>query len=100
MSQRILSTLLALLLLAGASFAQAEVKKGDTLQTLVNLHPDPNRKTLSTINYQLSGDLIAVCTEVTVSAINRKRIVFTAKGTEYTLAYDKHTRSAGMDFQE
>ncbi|HEY7884876.1 MAG TPA: hypothetical protein VIC08_08035 [Cellvibrionaceae bacterium] len=100
MSQRILSVLLALTLLIGASFAHAEIKKGDTLQTRVNLHPDPERKTLSTINYQLSGDLIAACTTVTVNDINRKRLVFTANGTEYTLAYDKNTRKAGVEFPE
>lgn len=100
MSLRIVSTLLAVVMLFGASQVSAEIEKGDTLQTLVNLHPDPERKTISVINYQLSGALLPACTEVKVTGINRKRMVFTADGQEYVMEYDRNIRKAGIKFQD
>lgn len=100
MSLRIISTLLAAALLLGTQYASAEFEKGDSLQTLVNLHPDPERKTLSVVNYQLSGDLIPACTDIQVTKVNRKRLHFTVDGQEYVMEYDRNIRKAGIAFQD
>lgn len=100
MSLRIVSILLAAAMLLGAQYASAEIEKGDSLQTLVNLHPDPERKTLSVVNFQLSGDLIPACTDIQVTKINRKRLHFTVDGQEYVMEYDRNIRKAGIAFQD
>ncbi len=100
MSPRIFSILLAGAMLLGVQFASAEIAEGDSLQTLVNLHPDPERKTLSVVNYQLSGDLIPACTDIKVTKVNRKRMHFTVDGQDYVMEYDRNIRKAGIEFQD
>lgn len=100
MSTRIVSILLAVAMLFGAHSASAEIAKGDKLQTLVNLHADPNRQSLSVVNYQLSGDLIAACTDIEVTKINRKRLHFTVNGQEYVMSNDRNISKAGIGFQD
>ena len=49
-----LALLLAAVCAAAASKPTGhEIKKGDKLQTLANLHPDMQRHALYTLNYQL-----------------------------------------------
>ncbi len=92
-----------LFVLAALSFiptlASAEIRKGDTLQTLSNIHPDMVKRVWYTMNYQQSG-LIPACEEIIVKKISRKRMVFTWEGIQYTVAYDKHTKKSGVSFQQ
>lgn len=79
--------------------AIAEIKQGDTVQLLSNLHPDPNRLLLYSLNYQLLN-VIPVCSVVKVVSMKRKKMVFSWKGVRYTFKYDGHTKKAGVSFAE
>ena len=94
------TTLLILSSLAFTSNVFADVKAGDTVQTLVNLHPDANRMTVYTMNYQIAGVLIPVCSEITIKKVKKKKMVFEWKGMEYTMAWDKHTKRAGLSLMD
>ena len=95
-----ISTICLVILSTNASTVFAEdIKKGDTLQALTNLHPDNTKRLLYTINYQQEG-LIPVCAEITVKKISRKRMVFDYQGMEYSLNYEKHTKNSGISFQQ
>lgn len=91
-----ISALLALLPIA--SFAE-DIKNGDTLQTLTNLHPDPTKRLIYTVNYQQDG-LIPACSEITVKKISRKRMTFDYEGIEYRMDYDRNIKKAGISFQQ
>ncbi len=82
-----------------ASAQEGEFKKGDTLQLLSNLHPDNAKRLLYTINYQQAG-LLRVCEQVTVRKIGRKSMKFDYQGVGYEIVYDKHTKKAGVSFQQ
>jgi hypothetical protein len=84
---------------AGPAPSGHEIKTGDKLQTLANLHPDMQRHELYTLNYQLPG-LIPVCSEVTVTKIASKKLSFTYQGQEFELAYDSFTHKANVSFQQ
>lgn len=88
----------ALFLLAGlfANIAQAEISAGDTLQTLVNLHPDAGKSVLYSINYQLRGLIIPACSEITVTKVKKKKISFEWRGRPFQFVWEKHTRGAGV----
>ncbi len=75
--------------------AHAEFKKGDQVQTLVNLHPDPSRHLLYTMNYQLPGLVIPPCTTVTITKIKDKVMKFKWNDLEYSMVWDKYTKAAG-----
>jgi hypothetical protein len=93
-----ISLLIACLSAAPALHAQ-DIKKGDKLQTLSNLHPDMAKRLLYATNYQQAG-LIPVCTDVTVTKINKGEMVFDYQGVAYTFEYDKHQKGAGVSFQD
>lgn len=83
-----------------ASFAaHAEIKAGDKLQTLSNLHPDMAKRLLYTTNYQQPG-LLPVCSDVTVKKISGKAMDFEYQGVTYSVQYEKHTKNAGVSFQD
>ena len=82
-----------------ASPSLADIKKGDKLQTLANLHPDMKRHLLYTLNYQLPG-LIPVCSDVTVVKVSRKKLAFTYNGIEFEIDYEDFTEGAGVSFQQ
>lgn len=92
--------LLALVALVFAlpSFAD-DIKKGDKLQTLINLHPDMNKRLLYTLNYQQPG-LIPICSDITVQKISKKKMVFEYHGANYEIAYEGFTKDAGVSFQQ
>lgn len=94
----VIPLMLACLAAAPALHAQ-DIKKGDKVQTLSNLHPDMAKRLLYSTNYQQAG-LIPVCTDVTVTKINKSEMVFDYQGVTYTFAYDKHTKGAGVSFQD
>jgi len=96
-TQKIASVMLLTALLASPSVF-AEIKKGDKLQTLSNLHPDMAHRLLYTINYQIPG-LIPVCSEVVVKEIGKSEIEFEYAGLVYTMEYEKYTKGAGVSFQ-
>lgn len=99
-NNKLLISFFAMVLFISAGQAHAEIKQGDKLQALVTLHPDPVKRVLFTTNYQLPDGLITACSEITVKKINKKKLIFTANGIDYTFAYDKHTKKAGVSFQE
>ena len=65
---------------------------GSTVYTLCNLHADPTKRTLVSINY-VEGLMIPLGTEVTVDSRSGKSMVFTdtATGIQYTWNLTKHT---------
>ena len=77
----------------------ADIKAGDRLVTLSNLHPDLNKSLLYTMNYQQPG-LIGVCEQIEVVKVKRKKMTFLWKGREFDIVYEKHTKKAGVSFQE
>jgi hypothetical protein len=79
--------------------AFADIKKGDKLQALANLHPDLNRHLLYTINYQLPS-LIPVCADVTVTEVHGKSLYFLYQEQEFELKYDSFSKDAGVSFQK
>lgn len=100
MNNKLLTSIFTLVFcFTAATHAHAEFRKGDKLETLVNLHPDMAKRFIYTTNYQQVGGLIPVCTEVTVQKFSRKALVFLANGIQYTMAYDKHTKNAGVSFE-
>src|SRR6185295_5150050 len=56
-----------------ASPSFADLKKGDKLQTIANLHPDMGHRVLFTLNYQLPG-LIPVCSDVRLTKVSKKKL--------------------------
>jgi len=76
-----------------------DIKAGDKLQTLSNLHPDMAKRLIYTANYQQDG-LIPVCSDVTVKDISGKKMSFEYQGAEYRVDYEKHTKNAGVSFQD
>ncbi|TVZ40040.1 hypothetical protein P886_4457 [Alteromonadaceae bacterium 2753L.S.0a.02] len=82
----------------GAAFA--ELKAGDKLQTLVVLHPDVSKRLLYSLNYQLSGGMIPVCSDVTITKVKKKQIKFEWSGLEYEMVWDGHTKKAGVSLME
>jgi hypothetical protein len=80
--------------------AFADIKKGDKLQALANLHPDQSKHLLYTLNYQLQEGMIPVCSEVTVTEVRSRSVSFKYQGTEYELTYDNFTKNAGVSFQK
>lgn len=77
----------------------ADIKKGDKLQTLANLHPDMQRRVLFTLNYQLPG-LIPVCSDVTVTKVGKKKLEFEYSGQLFEIGYEGFTEGAGVSFQK
>ena len=76
------------------------LKPGDKLYTIANLHPDAQRHLLYTLNYQLPGVMIPVCSEVTITEIHAKKLSFTYSGQEYDLEYDSFTKNAAVSFPD
>ncbi len=89
--------LFCLLLLA--QMVHADIEAGSTVQALSNLHPDLDKNRLYSVNYQMPG-LIPVCSTLEVKKVKKKKMVFSWNGTDYTFLYDKHTKKAGVSFQE
>lgn len=81
------------------SAEENRIESGDKLQLLSNLHPDENRRLLYTLNYQ-QGGLIRACEEVTVVRVTRKKMNFDYQGVTYEIAYEGHSKKAGISFQE
>jgi hypothetical protein len=75
----------------------ADIKKGDKLQTIANLHPDMQRHVLFTLNYQLPG-LIPVCSDVTITKASKKKLEFEYNGQLFEIAYEGFTEGAGVPF--
>lgn len=95
-----MAVLLAFFLSAVTGNVHAELRKGETYQTLANLHPDGNKRLLYSLNYQLQGFMIPVCSEITITGIKKKQITFTWNGVAYTLAWDGHTKKAGVSLMQ
>jgi hypothetical protein len=70
-----------------------------TMVALVNLHPDPKRKVLYAINYQLSS-ILPMCAKVKIEDIGKKEIEFVYEGVTYSYLWDKHTRKAGQSLEQ
>ncbi len=69
--------------------------------TLVDLHPDPKRHTLSSVNYLQAG-FIPVCTPVTIESLSGSKMRFrvTESGVEYEYGFHKSlegSRQAHLD---
>lgn len=77
----------------------ADIKKGDKLQTIANLHPDMQRHVLFTLNYQLPG-LIPVCSDVTITKVGKKKLAFEYNGQLFEIGYEGFTEGAGVTFQK
>jgi hypothetical protein len=92
-----------LLLLAGATTAVGQVPAPIPLQELEgryfflghNLHADPGNSKVSSVNYQVRGDLIPWGTEVRIVRVARKYLVFedVAKRRQYRYGFYWKTRT-------
>jgi hypothetical protein len=80
-----------------AAAGAADIKEGDKLQTLSNLHPD--KQAIHSINYQLPSR-IPVCSDVTVKKVSKGAMVFDYSGAEYEFVLDKHTKGADISLQQ
>lgn len=89
---------LAALLTLTSSIALA-FEAGETYVLKTNLHPDANKRVLYTMNYNLPS-LMPMCAEIEVVKKSKKKMMFTWKGVEYTMVYDKHTKKAGVSFDD
>lgn len=65
---------------------------GGTYYTLCNLHAEPTKQALVSINY-IEGLMIPIGSEVTIDSINRKKMTFTdtKTGVLYNWSLTKHT---------
>lgn len=63
------------------------------VKTLVNLHPDEEKRVVYSTNYQYNG-LIPLCTDVSIDDATDEQVKFTVKetGTQYTYKRTKHTK--------
>lgn len=93
------AAILTLLTAMCGSTVAEEIKEGDVLQALTNLHPDPGKRLVYTVNYQQAG-LIPACAEIKVTDMGRKRMEFEYQGLTYRLDYEGHTKKAGISFQQ
>jgi hypothetical protein len=82
-----------------ASPSFADLKKGDKLQTIANLHPDMGHRVLFTLNYQLPG-LIPVCSDVRLTKVSKKKLEFEYSGQLFEIGYEGFTEGAGVSFQK
>jgi len=66
--------------------------------TLVNLHPDQENDRLYSVNYQLPG-LIPVCSEVKITKLSKKKMIFTlvSSGREYQYLWHKKANRGGLN---
>ena len=83
---------------AGASLVDSsgqDLMKSNKVVLKTNLHPDPNRAKLYTVNYQQSG-LIPMCTEVELVELGGKRLVFKVKSTGKQYFMDRHRSTADL----
>ncbi|MEM9056301.1 MAG: hypothetical protein AAGD86_02415 [Pseudomonadota bacterium] len=90
--------LMAATVVAAPALAQS-FEEGATFVTLSNLHHQVGEAELYTLNYQLTG-MIPMCTEVTVVKRKKKRITLSIDSIEYRMDYDKHSRKAGLSFDD
>lgn len=82
----------------GSSAKQAAAlgyNQGDTVQALVNIHPDSKGNRIDSLNYQLPM-VIPVCSEFTINSINNKVIKLTSNGAQYNYILNPHTQRAGQ----
>ncbi|MEL7448950.1 MAG: hypothetical protein AAFN78_07055, partial [Pseudomonadota bacterium] len=89
-------TALALLALP----AQAQLfEEGSTVVMLANMHHQAGETELYSLNYQLPA-MIPMCTEATVVKRKKKQITLAINGVEFKMKYDKHTKKAGVSFDD
>ncbi|GAB1264668.1 lipoprotein [Aurantivibrio infirmus] len=71
------AALISAVTLSTTAIAQStkDLVKEDGVYTLVNLHPDEGNRRLYAVNYQQPG-LIPVCTQVKITKMSRKAIIF------------------------
>lgn len=79
--------------------AKSGFKENATMVTKANLHPDPKRRVLYALNYQLPS-LIPMCSEVKIEDIGKKEIEFIYQGMTYRYVWDKHTKKAGQSLEQ
>jgi hypothetical protein len=92
-----LRALCVLSVIAAGAATAADIKEGDKLQTLSNLHYEKNE--INAINYQLDGRIPA-CADVTVKKVGKGSLVFDYSGAQYEFVLDKHTKGAGISLQQ
>lgn len=81
-----------------ATSAQAQLfEEGSTVVTLSNLHYQAGETELYSLNYQLPA-MLPICTEATVVKRKKKQVTLSINSVEYTLKFDKHSRKAGLSF--
>jgi hypothetical protein len=87
-----LTLVLALVLALGAPAVAADIDYpliGQTVYTLVNLHPDEPRQRLYSVNYQQPG-LIPLCTKVKLESIDKRKLTFRVVGKDREYDYLFH----------
>ncbi len=102
MQRKSLLTLLGLLgtlLLSGAALAAdaASMVNAPGIFTLTNLHPDITNRRLYSTNYQ-QDYLLPVCTQVEITKLSKKKMMFRVKdtGVEYEYLWAKKSTPTGL----
>lgn len=80
---------LSLMFVGCASRVPYRLTKMDEVYTQANLHPDPRRNLLYSVNYQQKG-LIPVCTPVRIEQVTTEAMTFTRLDTDKKYEYVFH----------
>lgn len=93
-------TIVLLLVLSGCANGLIDrngqdLMKSSSVVLKTNLHPDPIRSKLYTVNYLRSG-LLPMCTPVELIELGGKRLVFKDKTSGIQYYYDRHRSTADL----
>lgn len=92
--------LLGTFLLSGTSLAAdaPSMVNASGIYTLTNLHPDLENRRLYSTNYQQTY-LMPVCTEVEITKLSKKKMIFRVKdtGIEYEYLWHKKATPGGLN---
>ena len=91
---------LGIFLLSGTTLAAdaASMVNAPGIYTLTNLHPDLENRRLYSTNYQQTY-LMPVCTEVEITKLSKKKMLFRDKktGVEYEYLWHKKSTPSGLN---
>ncbi|MDL1961309.1 MAG: hypothetical protein LWX01_06355 [Deltaproteobacteria bacterium] len=70
----------------------SDIEVGKTYYLECNLHADPNKNKLSSVNYQLAGKVLKWGTPIKIKKISKGKVKFEASGENFTYEIHKRTR--------
>ena len=70
----------------------SKIEAGNTYYLECNLHADPDKNKLSSVNYQLAGKVLKWGTPIKIKKISGKKVKFEASGENFAYEIHKRTR--------